>query len=33
MPGIKIEEGHEEVEADSRAGRDDKVGEDVVADD
>ena len=32
VPGVEVEEGHEEVEADGGAGRDDEVGEDVVAD-
>lgn len=31
VPRVQIEEGHEEVEADGGAGRDDQVGEDVVA--
>ena len=31
MPGVEVEEGHEEVEADGGAGGDDEVGEDVVA--
>ncbi len=30
MPGIEIEERHEEVEADGRENGDDEVGEDVV---
>ena len=33
MPGVEVEEGHEEVNADRGAGRDDEVGEDVVAED
>lgn len=32
MPGVEIEEGHEEVQADGRGGGDDEIGEDVVAD-
>ena len=31
MPGVEVEEGHEEVEADGGGGGDDEVGEDVVA--
>ena len=31
MPGVKIEERHEEVEPHCRGGGDDKVGEDVIA--
>ncbi len=30
-PGIKVEEGHQEVESNSRDGGDDQVGEHVVA--
>lgn len=30
MPGVEVEEGHEEVDADGGAGGDDKVGEDVI---
>lgn len=33
VPGIEVEEGHEEVDADGGAGGDDEVGEDVVAND
>ena len=33
MPGIEVEEGHEIIEANGRAGGDDEVGEDVVAED
>lgn len=32
VPGIKVDEGHEEVETDGGADADDQVGEDVVAD-
>lgn len=31
VPGIEVEEGHEEVEADGGGGGDDEVGEEVVA--
>lgn len=31
VPGVEVEEGHEEVEADGGSGGDDEVGEDVVA--
>ena len=31
VPGVEVEEGHEEVEADGGGGGDDQVGEDVVA--
>ncbi len=31
MPGIEVEEGHEEVEADGGENGDNEVGEDVVA--
>lgn len=31
VPGVKVEEGHEEVEADGGGGGDDEVGEEVVA--
>lgn len=31
MPGVEVEEGHEEVEADGGGGGDDEVGEEVVA--
>jgi hypothetical protein len=30
VPWVEVEEGHEEVESDSRGGGDDEVGEDVV---
>ena len=33
VPGVEIEEGHEEVEADGGGGGDDEVGEDIVAHD
>lgn len=31
MPGVEVEEGHDEVEADGGGGGDDEVGEEVVA--
>ena len=31
MPGIEVEEGHQEVQSHGRAGGDDEIGEDVVA--
>lgn len=31
MPGVEVEEGHQEVEADGGGGGDDQVGEHVVA--
>lgn len=31
VPGVEVEEGHEEVEADGGGGGDDQVGEEVVA--
>lgn len=31
VPGVEVEEGHEEIEADGGEGADDEVGEDVVA--
>ena len=31
VPGVEVEEGHEEVEPHSRGGRDHKVGEYVIA--
>ena len=33
VPGVEVQEGHEEVEADGGGGADDQVGEDVVAED
>ncbi len=32
MPGVEVEEGHEEVEANCGTGRNDEISEDVVAD-
>ena len=32
VPGVQVQEGHEEVEADGRARGHDQVGEDVIAD-
>lgn len=31
MPGVQVQEGHQEVEADGCGGGDDQVGEDIVA--
>lgn len=31
MPGVEVEEGHDEVEADGGGGGDDKIGEEVAA--
>lgn len=31
MPGVEVEEGHDEVEANGGGGGDDQVGEQVVA--
>ena len=31
VPGVEVQEGHEEVDADCGTRRDDEVGEDVVA--
>lgn len=33
VPGVEVEEGHEEVKADGCGGGDDEIGEDVVAED